>query len=539
VRSVLIGTDTDNRIAKSDLFQAVKQIMSGREEGRVEELTNAALGRLVKRQIVRLHTKDSTVCLSYEESIKTKEQLAACQLDEVLLTGSVKSAVVDVYADTNVNSSELELISSRIRRILEKCLYSLAETFAHAVLTDRISDVSLDHLKQTVLDDIASDPPSKGSPEGTPELLSDSVLRVLNDPSPVVRQYLKCLADAYTLMIFLSMTPDVQGAIQKIFAYGEIWLDTTIILPMLAEGLLEESPKRIQQIIQMTRDAGIELYTTSGVLEELTSHFNRALVCHRIPASQWEGGMPYIFEAYVRSGKDQNEFARWVETLMGEQRPAEDLGLYLEEVHGIKKKDLLDEVAAADASLRGALDLIWSERHQQRRQRNQHSTNARELDPLTVLRLAKHDVESYLGVLQRRKSEITSQLGYRSWWLTFDSFALRVERELRKHVSTSPASPVMSIDFLAQYLSLGPVRGKLPKQTIQQLPISVQPRLVEFLTPELLDEAKNMRLSLAGLPERVIARKVRDHLDKQRRLQGPISQRGPQVVFDEIADLEI
>jgi hypothetical protein len=98
---------------------------------------------------------------------------------------------------------------------------------------------------------------------------------------------------------------------------------------------------------------------------------------------------------------------------------------------------------------------------------------------------------------------------------------------------------VLSIDFLSQYLSLGPVRGKVPKQEIQQLPLAVRPRLVAFLTPELLDEAKQFRLSLVGLPERVIARRVRDHLDAERRKRGPLSQRGTDTVFDEIDDLEL
>ena len=347
------------------------------------------------------------------------------------------------------------------------------------------------------------------------------------------------LADAYTLMAFLHSTPDVQAAMVKIFSHGEIWLDTTIILPMLAEELLDDNQGRIQRVLSMTRKAGIDLFTTTGVLEELASHIHRALVYTRIPSAKWEGGIPFIFEAYVRLGRDPGEFPNWVDALMGEARPVEDLGAYIEERFGIRTQDLSDEVGHADPTLRATLDSIWLDWHEERRKRRKQIEKGRALDPLTVLRLAKHDTESYLGVVQRRQVEATSPLGYKSWWLTFDSFALRIGDELRRCGIDPPSSPVLSIDFLSQYLSLGPVRGRISKQEIQQLPLAVEPRLVAFLTPELLEQARKIRLSLAGLPERVVARKVRDHLDAERRKMGPLAERGTNTVFDEIAVLDL
>jgi len=407
------------------------------------------------------------------------------------------------------------------------------------VLNGKVSDFAVDHLREQILQDLSSEPVKKGDQEGDPELLSDSIIRVLNSTNPHVHKYLKGLADAYTLMAFLHSTPDVQAAMGKIFSHGEIWLDTTIILPMLAEELLDDNQGRIQRVLSMTRKAGIDLFATTGVLEELASHIHRALVYTRIPSAKWEGGIPFIFEAYVRLGRDPAEFPNWVDALMGEARPVEDLGAYVEERFGIRTQDLSDEVGQADPALRATLDSIWLDWHEERRKRRKQIEKGRALDPLTVLRLAKHDTESYLGVVQRRQVEATSPLGYKCWWLTFDSFALRIGDELRRCGIDPPSSPVLSIDFLSQYLSLGPVRGRISKQEIQQLPLAVEPRLVAFLTPELLEQAKKIRLSMAGLPERVVARKVRDHLDAERRKMGPLAERGTNTVFDEIAVLDL
>ena len=97
----------------------------------------------------------------------------------------------------------------------------------------------------------------------------------------------------------------------------------------------------------------------------------------------------------------------------------------------------------------------------------------------------------------------------------------------------------MSIDFLSQYLSLGPVRSRFSIHEIRRLPVAIEPRLVAFLTPELLEQAKKIRLSLAGLPERIISRRVRDHLDAERRKKGPMTERGTSTFFDEISDLDL
>jgi hypothetical protein len=354
VRSILAHTDQSNRIARSELISRAKQLLAEHADARVEELTALALSRLVKRQVVRIHQKDDTVCLSFEEATKVREHMAEFELDGQALEEQIEIAVRAELPESSI-AADVAPVRRRAKRILERCLYVRGETFANAVLKGRMSDFALDHLRELILLDLSVTPPKKGEDEGNPQILHNSITRILNDTTAPVYQYLKGLADACTLMAFLNSTPDVQAAMQKIFSHGEIWLDTTIILPMLAEELLDENQGRIQQILSMTRQAGIDLYTTNGVLEELASHIKRAVTYTRMPASRWEGSIPFIFEAYVRCGKDPNSFAKWVETLMGDARPVEDLGEFIEERFGIKTQDLSKELSEADPELRSAL----------------------------------------------------------------------------------------------------------------------------------------------------------------------------------------
>jgi len=98
-----------------------------------------------------------------------------------------------------------------------------------------------------------------------------------------------------------------------------------------------------------------------------------------------------------------------------------------------------------------------------------------------------------------------------------------------------PDSPVLSADFLINYLAFGPVRRKVAKTTEAHLPPIMNAGTVRFLTPELLAEAESIRDEIKGLPERVIRRKIRDRLDAARRRIGPIAQAGVYEIADELA----
>jgi hypothetical protein len=97
----------------------------------------------------------------------------------------------------------------------------------------------------------------------------------------------------------------------------------------------------------------------------------------------------------------------------------------------------------------------------------------------------------------------------------------------------APDSPILSIDFLAQYLTFGPVRMRLSKTSLRALPVALESRLIPFLTRELVEEASRIRAEMKDLPEAIIRRRVRDQLDSERRRMGPLAAKGVDAVLDE------
>ena len=533
VRAALRGTTPEKRLHRDAIKEQIRKLLPTHPPEVVDAFTDSTLKRLTKKAI-RHYPSEDEFCLAHDERLRLSERLAELEetdraflveLEEIVRRRA-EAAGVPLPAD-------VAALIERVRRVLEQFLLSRGEQFAAAVRSGQFRAMAFEALRDLVVADMAARPDDiKLGPAIVP-LVDGSVEEALAAPSPQTQGYLRSLADSYTLFAFLRETPDVQSAISKIFSHGDIWMDAMIVLPLVAEELLDQPERRFWHVIQAARESGLELRITAGVLEEVERHINRCLTCWRGTAKDWEGNIPFLFSAFASSGRPLGDFGKWLEQFCGTAHPADDITDYLEETFGIQVASLQKEATEASTELRGAVQEIWHEAHERRRK----GGGAWEIDPLTTARLVAHDVENYLGVIGRRSVQRSSALGYTTWWLTLDRTAFEVPEELKKRMKEKPAdSPVLSIDFLVNYLALGPVRVSVSKQTESQLPIVPYARMVDLLPAELLDVANQIREESQGLPERVVRRRVRDALDAAKTRRGPISKGGIGEMHRDLTD---
>jgi hypothetical protein len=313
------------------------------------------------------------------------------------------------------------------------------------------------------------------------------------------------------------------------FSHGEIWLDTSAILPVLAEELMEPERRQFQLMFRLAVQAGIEFFVTDGVVEELDRHIQNACLGSRRNDS-WEGRYPFLLEVFLQTGRSVDEFSSWTELFRGPNRPIDDILDFLLENFQIHKRSLEVSAASATEDFRNAVQEAWHSIHERRREKL-----GRFVEPIAVNRLSRHDAENYVGVIQQRKQEKPSPFGYSAWWLTLDRSALAVRDIVGQDFGIAPFdSPILSVDFLAQYLTFGPVRSRLSKASLRTLPVVLEPRIVQFLTRQLLEEASRIRAEMKALPEPIVRRRVRDLLDEGRRRMGPLAARGVDSIFDEL-----
>lgn len=522
VRSALVGTDSENRITFDELHARVNRLLPGHPPGQLTNHIDGAIRRLGKASIKQWPGDE--FCLSHDEVQKFNNFRVANALAESGLVSAIERVSSLLLTARNAPQTQLAEFGSTLRRATDAVLFERSQAFAMAVHSGSLAALADSDFKSTLIAELAKCALPKLPNVDWLAALQIGVREILISDDSAIQAYLRSLADSYTLLAFLRHTPDVQAAVEKMFSHGSLWLDATVVLPLIADTLVtgEDGKGRFSRMIEAALDAGLKLYVTSGIVEEVERHMNRAQTCARLAFGQWQGSIPYLLERYVASGRSPASFSSWLENFRGEARPLQDIADYLHDEFHISERSLEKESESASQELRYALQKIWHERYARRSER--YGTP---LDEMAITRLVSHDVECYAGVLHLRSQERSAPFGYSAWWLTVDKQTFDLKSRLRAIMSEPPPdSPVMSADFLVNYLAFGPLRRRVTKSAEAQLPLLMVLGSAAQLTPELMVEAENVRNQLKGLPERVIRREVRDRLDRARASIGPIANLG-------------
>jgi len=518
VRGALRGTDSDSRITRNTIHEKVLSFLSSHEQSEAIKFIDSALSRLTKKYIRHWESQDE-FCLTHEESLRLQEKLVEQELEESKFESILTEYFDYVISDyESIHKSDLHELVSRAKRIIDRFLLKSGEEFASAVISGSIDSLDINTLKNVIIDDISNHSASARLSTVLLEALVDCVTHIVSSPSNIVKKHLRSLSDSYTIFAFLQEVPDVQSATKKIFSHGDIWLDTTIILPLLVDALKkEDDDKRFSDLLGAMLQSGVSMYVTPGVVREIVSHIRVAVICSGYATNTWKGRVPHLYYRYIELGYEPARFRNWVELFRGYERPEDDISDYLKQEFGIKTKSLEEEARTVGDELRYAVERLWTEAHERRRS----SPMSEEHDDSITAILVRHDVESYLGIVALRKKEEVTELGYKSWWLTTDSIAWKIRDAIREEFKDdTPPSPLISIDFLAHNLSFGPSRGRLQRTEEQLLPILLDFDLSEVMPKEIIEVAEKVRIDNEGMPDAVIRRKVRDACDRAKRKCG-------------------
>ena len=534
VRSVLRDTTSEDRMARSEVHAQVAKLLPGQNERLLKEHVNGALGRLDKKYI-RHWRKPDEFCLTWEERVRLASRIVdLAELDKTL-RGHLRAALETSAseADISLKVGDINNLVDSCRSMIEEILLSRGEAFAVAVSRDHGTDVRPADI-EAVVSAVASKSRTRlALPE---HILAATLQAILVSPPAEIKKYLRGLADTYTLFAFMRETPDVQSAVVKVFAEGDIWLDTSVVLPILAEELLEPEDRAHSEMFSAAKSCGLNLYASDGVIEELATHVNKCRAWLRASFREGaHGSPPFLLNSHRLAGRNDADFEAWLENFCGDN-PEVDLIDYLGEEHGIENRSLTEYVNRADIRLRAAASEAWHE-NREHKERRRAQLGIPPMDAATRDRLVNHDVENYVGIIVRReeKRERTSPFGYRSWWLTLDGTAFRVREKIAAFVEGKvPASPAISPDFMLNYLAIGPIRNRISKKRVESLPLMLNMSVLDAVPPDLLDLADELRAKLSDLSPRIVRRKIRETLEDARRLLGPVGKAGEVGLTEEV-----
>ena len=522
VLSVLHDTDSENLRSLEEIRTEMAKLVPHGAPRQVSDLTDSALRRLsAKGGPVKFNRKEGGYNLAFSETTRIKEQTADYLLGEESLLNDLTAGLWGLSPTLDASPTKTALEARKLKAGLELVLMKRGEAFAAAV--NEGESFQLDAAQ--VSEDLTED---RYDGVLRPSEAASAILRVLEGPSEESTSHLRKMIDAYTLFAFLKLTPDVQKTMVKIFAEGDIWLDTTAILPLLGELLVSDVNERhYTNLFAAARKAGLNLYVTDGVVEEINSHLHKCAGVASRRSSEITGSLPFVYATYILSGKNPAEFSTWLEEIRGTSRPEEDVRGFLKYHFGIERRSLKDLADNADTALRGAVQELWNAVHDRRRADGS-------IDPGTVSRLVAHDVENTVGVIEARKQHMDSPMGYKAWWLTLDKTAMRLKQHLKDQLGeNAPDSPALSPDFLSQLLRLGPLRTGVETKS---LPLATHIARFEGVPKELLSLAEEIRAKYSGMSEFRIQREVRDALDAVRSYMGPEAQGGSRLMEQRIRE---
>ncbi|MER9689675.1 hypothetical protein [Mesorhizobium sp. M0139] len=521
-KAALRDTSSELRMPRSEVYKHVQASLPQHAPETLARFVDAALHRL-KRKAISLWPgipgiSEDEFHINHLELERQKD--AAARL--LTMHNAFERDVTDIISSSaSVEVVDMPSLMKSVHKILQIYFLRRGEEFAATVALNVDPPLHEDDLKKIAHQHF----PVKAIRGRDGQTFGLHVVStLLATPSEGTRGYLRLLSDSYTLMSFLSATPDVESATRKLFSSGTIWLDTGVILPILAETVsVDEQP--FTNLFRQARQCGIRLHVTWGVVEEIERHLNR---CRAYSwSNRWEGDVPYVYARYVFAGGKQEFFRSWLEKFVGAMNPIQDLGEFLSDEFGFLVGDDFDISGVSD-EIREGLSDYWRDIHEGRRNKPGQEYN------IHIDQLTRHDVENCLIVIsERRKDRKTlSKLGNKSWWLTLDRAASRMSRTLRADLSSAIGHPlVLSLDFLMRYIAFGPNREKSSREEWSNTRIFAQP-LMEVVPPELVKVAIGVRESSAGLSERLVNRRLRDALDVERAKIGPLHDAGLEGVTE-------
>lgn len=444
--AALRDTDTARRLKREAIYARVQNFLPLHPPSQIKMKVDGSLTRLEQKAI--RHRKDDDEYHLLESEIERVSSSMA-RIDG--LRRAFESDLLGVLTSiSDLNVIDQKEFVNTARRVLEVYFLRKGEDFAKAAVRLEPHQVDETTLKGVAIEVAPKDIGVVGRPPI--EIISSVLNTLISTPMRATSDYLRLLLESYTLFAFLAATPDVQKATRNMFGSGEIWLDTSVLLPLLAETGMPDGRRPFTEMFKQSCSAGLKLYVTHGVLEEVERHINRSRSFARsisnVSSSNWKGDVPFLYSAYAITGGQPLSFSSWLENFVGEHDLIQDIADHLRSNHHIVLESASDHEHVPKA-LADAIRQVWQDVHTERRG---------SADQGQLLRLAAHDAETYLHVLSSRIGQKgKAPLGYTNWWLTLDSKARgimdRVEYTLRPAINIGP---VLSIDYLLRYLAFGP-----------------------------------------------------------------------------------
>ncbi|ORB32022.1 hypothetical protein MPP7335_05837 [Mycolicibacterium parafortuitum] len=501
VLAVLHGTTHETALHRNEIRDRICSFVHADSRHQLDARIDSALERLTKKRGTVKHIRSTDYFhIAFEETERINVGAEKFLEQETAFEEDIRAALYVVDSDLADDEVKGKQSVQALREVIEKLLLDYGEQFTAAIATGNAPEATkekLEHLLtemsfKTHLSNVAA---------------AEIIEMVLTQGTEETEAHLRRLLDSYTVLAMLKSTPDVQKALRKVFSGGQIWLDTSVILPLMAEELYTGNTP-MHDLVTACRLSDTRLFVTTGVIEEVNSHLTRCVSTARSGGSN-SYRLPFLLKEYITAGNTRTGFVKWQENFRGTENPLLDIEEYLRDEFGIVRKDLKDEVDQASQELRIAAQDYWREEQQKRR--GDSGIDAASLD-----RLVAHDVENSVGVIQLRGRRNPGPAGYQHWWLTTDRLGKGLSSALELSLGEPIASPVIDPGFLVQLLRFRPYSPEEATAALGRFPVLLGLAKMDVIPSDMMDVVEEIRNEIPTLKPRLIQRRLRDEVNRRK-----------------------
>lgn len=499
-------------VSRSELYKGVERLTPASERERVSLLVDGTLKRLVDRNLVKHHQRDDAFTLSHNERVEMARRIEKLLAERADVRREIEERAERVAAVLGIDFVfDVATVASDALAIADAILCASGRVAALALVRSGEYFTRREATTTAVEEAIQRRPEQLRSlkPLGVAafmDLVPALVEEILSRPSENIARRLRSASDAYCLLFALKETADVQGALDKVFRGSRLLVDTSIVIPCMAEQLLVPEARRMTNLLKTANACGLRLSVGEDVLNELQTHLERLVITfrrHTVGSVTAVGGraaavyQPLLIATYLTTGRP-GSFEEFVSRFMGAKDPRRDLAEFLKYELSIAFDEMGEE--RAKISVVETESVIEQWRLLKRRRPN--------MDEAAFDTLIRHDAKTFVLVEALRRAETPgASYGHTWWWLTMDRTAYRIDHFRR---AGRDASLCMSPEFFARYLSMTPKRNREEVVAADLLPISVEMAGLGLVPPDLREEAARLYEGAKDLPEYLRRRKLRE-----------------------------
>ena len=247
-----------------DRFPWAKKILVGHIRQRLEALrTKNSTGREI-----RWYRKEQKYCLPFETRQVIKEEN---QMDESLKIQFIEELKLIASELFDGDDGDYQLVADASLRVVHTVFEKQGLLFAHFLVSSDRTDAP--PVIADCIDEVLDTLPVAATDKETYRDHVESIIRkVFYHGSPTQREYLTNLSRTYVLLFTLQAEPRIIEYFSTMSASFRLYLGSDIIVKALSERYLEKEDQVARNLLKMASAAGIKLFLSECVLEEVYTH---------------------------------------------------------------------------------------------------------------------------------------------------------------------------------------------------------------------------------------------------------------------------